>query len=128
MFLSFIPQLLRYKTNIFWICSTIIWYWLFFITFFMWLVPYIGWWRYVWEELLIINIRDFLSNALISHSWIVINFVYSLMITIFQAKKSNTRKNNPENYIAPFPWLIVSNIPNWLKKYLYEYWWTLQTI
>ena len=34
------------------------------------------------------------------------------MITICQANKSQTRKNNIEKCIAPFPQLIVVNIPN----------------
>ena len=34
------------------------------------------------------------------------------IITIFQAKNSKTRKQNVEKYIAPFPWLIIVDIPN----------------
>ena len=52
----------------------------------------------------------FFLNALLGNYQIVINFVYSCKITIFQAKKSKTRKNNLEKYITPFLWLIIMNI------------------
>ena len=106
------------KTNIVWICSTIIWYLLFFITFVIQLVLYIGWWQYVWEEFLITNTRDCFLNALLGNSRIVIHFFHSCTINISQAKNSKTRKNNLDNYIAPFPWLIVINIPNCLVKFV----------
>ena len=116
MFLYFIPQVWYNKTYIFWIRSIIIWYWLLFVTFVMWLAPYIGWGRYVWEEFLIINIRYCFLNELLGHYKIVINFLNSCTITIFQENNSNTRKRNLERYIAPFPWLIVMNIPNLFVK------------
>ena len=34
------------------------------------------------------------------------------MITVFQEKNSQTGKNNPEKYIAPFPRLVITNEPN----------------
>ena len=91
-------------------------YWLFFLTFVIWLVPYISWWKYVWEDFMIINIRDCFLNALLGHYQIVINFFRSWMITICQAKNSKTRKYNIEKYIAPFSWFIVMNIPNCFVK------------
>ena len=41
------------------------------------------------------------------------------MITIFQDKKSQTRKNNIDNYIAPFPWLIIMRVPNCFGGFLF---------
>ena len=95
-----------------------IWYWHFFITFVIRLVPYICWWRYVWYQSLIINIRDFFLNAILGHSQIEIKFVYSCKITICQAKNSNTRENNIEKFIAPLPWLIIMNIPNCFGEFV----------
>ena len=118
MFLSLIPQLWYDKTYIVWICSIIIWYWLFFVIFVIWLIPYIGWWQYVWEEFMIINIRDFFLNTLLGHSWIVINFVRYCTINIFQAKNSMTRKQNVKKYIAILPWLIFMNITDWFFKFV----------
>ena len=118
MFLSLIPQVWHEKTFIVWILSIIIWYWLFFLTFVIWIVSYIGWWWYVWEECMIINIRYIFLNAMIGNSQIVIKFVHYCTITICQANNSKTMKNNIESYIAPLPWLIVMNIPNWFVKFV----------
>ena len=112
MFLPFIPRSWYEKTYIFWIQGTIFWYWIFFITFVIWIIPNIGWWRYVREKSLIINIRYCFLNSLLGNYRIVINFVRLCKITIFQAKNSKTRKNNLEKYISPFPWLIITNVPN----------------
>ena len=110
MFLSFNPQLLYYKTYIFWIISIIIWRWLFFITFIVRYFPYIICLIYVWGYFLIINIRYFIS-ALLVNSGILMKFVHSGMITIFQANNSQTRKKNIEKYIAPYLWLIIMSVP-----------------
>ena len=118
MFLYFIPQLWYDKTYIFQIRSKIILYLLIFVTFYIWLIPYIGWWGYVWEEFMIINIRDCFLNALLGHSLIVIIFSHSSTIPIFQAKISKTRKQNIEKYISPFPWLIINNLPNCSGEFL----------
>ena len=112
MFLPFIPQAWYDKTNIFWIQSTIIWCWLFFINFVIWLDPYIGSWWHVREQSLITNIRYCFLNALLGRSRIEIKFVHSCKINIFQAKNSKTSKDYLEKYIAHFPWLVVMNIPN----------------
>ena len=39
------------------------------------------------------------------------------MITIYQAKYSNTGKHNPDNYIEHFPRLIIMNIHNCFVKF-----------
>ena len=39
------------------------------------------------------------------------------MITIWQAKSFQTRKNNLEKYKAPFQWLIIMNVPNWFCEF-----------
>ena len=62
------------------------------------------------------NKYNFFLNALLGHSRKVINFVHSCMINIFQAKKSQIRKNNLEKYISPFPRLNIINIPNFFVK------------
>ena len=87
MFLPFIPKAIYDKTNIFRIQGTIIWYWLLFTTFVIRHVPYIGWWRYVRENSLIIKIWSCFINSLLGHSWIVINFVHYWNITICQVKE-----------------------------------------
>ena len=118
MFIPFIPHVWYDKTHIFWIRSTIIWYWLSFITFIIRLVPYIGWWGYVSEIYLILNIRYFFLNALLVHSQVVINFYHYCRITIFQAKNSKTKKNNIEKYKSPFPWFIIRNLPNCFVEFV----------
>ena len=110
MFLPFIPQARYDKTILFRIKGTIFWYLLFFITFVIINVPYIGWWRYVRKNSLIIKIWSFLLNPLIGNYWIVINFLHYCKITINQAKNSKARKNNLEKYITPLPWLIIMNV------------------
>ena len=62
--------------------------------------------------------QRFFHNALPGNSWIVINFVHFCMITICQSKNSQTRKNNLEKYISPFPQLIIINIPNWFVNFV----------
>ena len=60
----------------------------------------------------------FFLNCLLGRYQIVIYFVHTYMITICQAKNSHTRKNNLEKYIAPFPRLIIMNIPNCFVKFV----------
>ena len=110
MFLPFIPKAIYDKTNIFRIQGTIIWYWLLFTTFVIRHVPYIGWWRYVRENSLIIKIWSCFLNALLGHSRIVINFVHNWNITICQAKNSKARKNNLDKYTTSLQWLIIMNV------------------
>ena len=109
MFLPFITQA-RYEEKNSRIQGTIIWYWLFFITFVIIHVPYIGWLRYVREHYLIIKIWFCFLNALLGNSRIVINFSHFWKVTICQAKNSKTRINNIEKYIAPLPWRIIMNV------------------
>ena len=110
MFLPFILQAVYDKTNMFIIRNWILWCWLFFVTFVIRRVPYIGWWWYVRKKSLIVKIWFFFLNALFCHSQIVINLFHSCKITICQTKKSKARKNNIYKYITPFPWLIIINI------------------
>ena len=110
MFLPFIPKSRYDKTNIFRIQGTIIWYWLFFITFVIGRFPYIGWWQYVRENSLIIKIWFCFLNSLLVHYLIVIIFFHSCKNTICQAKNSKTSKNNIEKYITLLPWLIIMNV------------------
>ena len=60
------------QNNFFWIQSTIIWYGLFFITFLIQLVPYIGWWRYAGNRIWYPISDIAFLNALFGHSLIVI--------------------------------------------------------
>ena len=66
----------------------------------------------------IINIRDCFLNALLVHSRIVIIVFHSCNITTCQAKNSKTRRNYIEKYIAPLPWLIIMNVPNWFCEFV----------
>ena len=113
MFFPFIQQSRYDKTNTFIIQGKIILYWLFFITFVIRNVPYIGWWRYVREHYLIIKIWFCYLDALLGHSRIVINFFHSWKITICQAKTSKTSKKNFDKCIAPFPLILLINLPTW---------------
>ena len=49
---------------------------------------------------------------MLGNSQVVIKFLHSCKITILQTKNYKRRKNNLEIYIAPFPWLIIMNVPN----------------
>ena len=61
----------------------------------------------------------FFLNALLSHSRIVINFFHSWIITICQAKNSQTRENNIDKYISPLQWLITINFSNCFGGFLF---------
>ena len=60
----------------------------------------------------------FFLNVLLGHSRIVINFVHSCMINTCQSKKSHTRKNYLENYIAILPRLIITIVPNCFGEFV----------
>ena len=52
------------------------------------------------------------KKTLICLYQIVIKFVHSCVINIYQAKNSQTKKNNLEKYISPLPRLIIINVSN----------------
>ena len=71
-----------------------------------------------WLVMICLGIVSYNQYALLGHSQIVINFFHSWMIMFLQANNFKTRKHNLEEYIAPFPWLIIVNIPNCFVKNL----------
>ena len=74
-----------------------------------------GWWWYFGNSFWW-SISDIFLNKLLGHYLIVINFFHYYTIIICQSKNSQTMKNNLEKYIAPFPKLIIINIPNCFFK------------